>query len=1029
MLFIHHFDAAITKACRTLLLCAAGFTLAGCTDDTFDQLQNKQDGPLAFEVLAPESWTDGSSRSRGVDDVAITRMDSGADGPLYLIAEISNNPDTVMSVSASRGTSVTTNTFYPSFGLSAICYTGSWSDDDASDLTTNFAHNIKMVAKNNVWQAADESEILDWTGSGNIRFFAYAPFDGDKLNATGASISHSAQSVPGIPAVAFKQTIVVKDHVDLLSTNIDCDASKGGKVSLKFRHSLTAVVVKTGDDMLPGKVTEVTLSGIYDRGTHSIGTDKWTIDEKTAVKETFTVKPDKTLDASGAGSKPGNTKPGEEIVGGDLTFFMVPQTLGSDAKLTIKFTDKASGADRTLTASLTGQTWKAGTRVAYSLNTTGIKVVPTVNFDFVTVRPTKSTREEETEIEKSKGIPTSGYIPEFLATAYAKVYQLNESKDEVNAKKVMLPFKVEYTKDGGATWKDASWTSHAKTDENGMTKGSILLEPRKVFSDMRGALYTNVQIGDSTSYHDLSGGGETANCYMVNAPGYYSLPLIYGNARGEGDVDNESAYTSKAEYVGPLSEKFVLKKFVDHNDAAISGPDIPGILIGDAVLLWQDSPELVRDVHLDADRKKINFQIDKEAINQGNAIIAVRANDSNKTILWSWHIWVTHYDWNNDLILATSKGYEVDKEYWFTPCNLGYCDPHDEDKAAQTYSIRLTATLPDGTTKEYKVDGLEQDAVEASFAGDNTYYQWGRKDPMLSGIWNNDTYAIVPASTQYDMDNKPYYPGVCRFNKWEHEEGMSIGESIRYANQFFSHDNPSGSDEKTPDNFWRRHWHNGSKFGGLRTIMNYWDSELTEVYFSDGKSAISNYQYTPLGQLPTKTIYDPCPVGFCVPNANAFSNFAEKTNVTYIEYDTPGLNIKQRKGIGGKVVGWEISGIAESGNSTIFLPATGLRDMGSKGSIPSYFEQSTYPAHSKLTFISTSIFNRTKTDYSDTEYYKTTSSCLLIYVDDRNMYKERPDNFDDLEEKDKNGYRAAIHINEGTNNAYGFTVRPIKDTK
>ncbi|WP_302574340.1 hypothetical protein [uncultured Duncaniella sp.] len=1008
MLFIHHFDAAITKACRTLLLCAAGFTLAGCTDDTFDQLQNKQDGPLAFEVLAPESWTDGSSRSRGVDDVAITRMDSGADGPLYLIAEISNNPDTVMSVSASRGTSVTTNTFYPSFGLSAICYTGSWSDDDASDLTTNFAHNIKMVAKNNVWQAADESEILDWTGSGNIRFFAYAPFDGDKLNATGASISHSAQSVPGIPAVAFKQTTVVKDHVDLLSTNIDCDASKGGKVSLKFRHSLTAVVVKTGDDMLPGKVTEVTLSGIYDRGTHSIGTDKWTIDEKTAVKETFTVKPDKTLDASGAGSKPGNTKPGEEIVGGDLTFFMVPQTLGSDAKLTIKFTDKASGADRTLTASLTGQTWKAGTRVAYSLNTTGIKVVPTVNFDFVTVRPTKSTREEETEIEKSKGIPTSGYIPEFLATAYAKVYQLNESKDEVNAKKVMLPFKVEYTKDDGATWKDASWTSHAKTDENGMTKGSILLEPRKVFSDMRGALYTNVQIGDSTSYHDLSGGGETANCYMVNAPGYYSLPLIYGNARGEGGIDNKSAYTSTSECADELANKLVLRNFVNHNDKAISGPEIPDGLIGDAVLLWQDSPELVRDVRLDADRKKINFQIDREAINQGNAVIAVRANDTDKTILWSWHIWVTHYDWNNDLILATSKGYEDNKEYWFTPCNLGYCDDHDEDKAAQTYSIRLTATLPDGTTKEYKMDGLEQDAVEASFAGDNTYYQWGRKDTMLSGIWNNDTYAIVSGSTQFDMDNKPYYPGACRFSKREHNDGMSIGESIMYTNQFFSHDDP-GRGGETPDNFWRRHWHNGSKFGGLRTIMNYWDSELTQVYVEDSEFNDKNYQCPPLGQRPTKTIYDPCPVGFCVPNANAFSNFAEKTYSTSLNYDTPGLFIKQRKGYGDKVIGWDISNIAESGNSTIFLPATGLRDMGEgSNALPEYFKSSTNPAHSKVTFIATTIFNRNNTSYDEENYYKKTSSCLLIYVDDRN---------------------STIHINQPTNNAYGFTVRPIKDTK
>lgn len=1011
MLFIHHFDAVITKACRTLLLCAAGFTLAGCTDDTFDQLQNKQDGPLAFEVLAPESWTDGSSRSRGVDDVAITRMDSGADGPLYLIAEISNNPDTVMSVSASRGTSVTTNTFYPSFGLSAICYAGSWSDDDASDLTTNFAHNIKMVAKNNVWQAADESEILDWTGSGNIRFFAYAPFDGDKLNATGASISHSAQSVPGIPAVAFKQTTVVKDHVDLLSTNIDYDASKGGKVSLKFRHSLTAVVVKTGVDMLPGKVTEVTLSGIYDRGTHSIGTDKWTIDEKTAVKETFTVKPDKTLDASGSGSKPGNTKPGEEIVGGDLTFFMVPQTLGSDAKLTIKFTDKASGADRTLTASLTGQTWKAGTRVAYSLNTTGIKVVPTVNFDFVTVRPTKSTREGETEIEKSRGIPTSGYIPEFLATAYAKVYQLNESKDEVNAKKVMLPFKVEYSKDGGATWKDASWTSHAKTDENGMTKGSILLEPRKVFSDMRGALYTNVQIGDSTSYHDLSGGGETANCYMVNAPGYYSLPLIYGNARGEGGIDNKSAYTSTSECADELANKFVLRNFVDHNDKAISGPEIPDGLIGDAVLLWQDSPELVRNVHLDADRKKINFQIDREAINQGNAVIAVRANGPDKTILWSWHIWVTHYDWNNNLILATSKGYEDNKEYWFTPCNLGYCDDHDEDKAAKTYSIRLTATLPDGTTKEYKVEGVEQDAVEASFAGDNTYYQWGRKDPMLSGIWNNDTHAHAIVSsepTQFDMDNKPYYPGVCRFSKREYNDGMSIGESIMYTNQFFSHDNPG--DRYTPDDFWRRHWHNGSKLGGLRTIMNYWDSELTQVYVENKDLIDKNYQCPPLGQRPTKTIYDPCPVGFCVPNANAFSNFAEHTHSTSLNYDTPGLFIKQRKRYGDKVIGWDISKIAESGNSTIFLPATGLRDMGEvqKAPLPEYFKSSTNPAHSKLTFIATTIFNRNDTSYDEENYYEKSSSCLLIYVDDRN---------------------STIHINESTNNAYGFSIRPIKDTK
>ena len=33
------------------------------------------------------------------------------------------------------------------------------------------------------------------------------------------------------------------------------------------------------------------------------------------------------------------------------------------------------------------------------------------------------------------------------------------------------------------------------------------------------------------------------------------------------------------------------------------------------------------------------------------------------------------------------------------------------------------------------------------------------------------------------------------------------------------------------------------------------------------------------GQIPRKTIYDPCPVGFCVPNVTAFSNFVSSIYV------------------------------------------------------------------------------------------------------------------------------------------------------
>ena len=163
-----------------------------------------------------------------------------------------------------------------------------------------------------------------------------------------------------------------------------------------------------------------------------------------------------------------------------------------------------------------------------------------------------------------------------------------------------------------------------------------------------------------------------------------------------------------------------------------------------------------------------------------------------------------------------------------------------------------------------------------------------------------------------------------------------------------------------------------------------------------------------------------------MPNANAFSNFAEHTADNYIDA-YPADRIRQRTGIGGKVVGWEISGIAESGNSTIFLPATGLRDMGEgKQALPEYFRGSTNPAHSKLTFITATTFVRSN-NHDNSEYVE--SSCMLVAVDDRNIYKTRPENFASLSQGVQNKYRAWMPINISTNNTYGFTVRPIKDTK
>lgn len=44
-------------------------------------------------------------------------------------------------------------------------------------------------------------------------------------------------------------------------------------------------------------------------------------------------------------------------------------------------------------------------------------------------------------------------------------------------------------------------------------------------------------------------------------------------------------------------------------------------------------------------------------------------------------------------------------------------------------------------------------------AGDNTYYQWGRKEPMLPGIYNKEVRDVADGSsdTQFNMIDKPYY--------------------------------------------------------------------------------------------------------------------------------------------------------------------------------------------------------------------------------------------------------------------------------
>lgn len=1059
-----------------LIYMAVTCSVSSCTDDTFNKYQQENTGLLTFDVKVPGNWANGLSRA--ATDISIKRMSQSAHAePLYLVTEISEvaadaaASDAAAKEAATRGSMVnSTDDFHTNFGLSAICYTGAWPEEEPTDWGTDFAHNLKVTKDGTSWKLEKEKQ-LNWLGTGRIRFFAYSPYSAIDENG----IIHSSTNKKGIPTLTYTVPTDVKKQQDLMTAMEDCSGGKGGAVNLNFKHALTAVTIKTGSAMLEGKITKVSFKGVYGAGTHQIGSDQWTttgepkefsvgdlnIDLEKETPNEPTTKDENNADATAVndGGIVDYAKPGTEIIDGDLTFLMIPQTLPKDATLEIEYQDKLTSTSRTLTAKLgeKGEKWPMGKKVAYSISSTGIIVgSPTIELK-IDHHNIWMNGIEPSAAEQNAYLPVSGYLRDVQLAAYTKVTQAEEATKIINFSSSV---EIEYSIDGGNTWtlttKDTDgWLPAPQTkadisalangdDPIPYVSGSILLPAQTSFQELRDktAQHTDYgafkleMIGNNSSlngYHDLVANNpvakESANCYVINQPGYYKFPTWYGNTYHNSD---NSAYT----YKGSTStlDQYILKNFVGHDDLAIDGTrPIPDIK--DAVLVWQDSPDLVTDIKYE--NNWVYFYMPKEAFNQGNSVIAVR--NEKGVILWSWHIWATYCDLNKyqDSKAANEKG----RNFQFLRSNLGYCDPHQGNKQ-RTIKIRFYSTMPNGTRQQITnvsvtagenpitkgEDGVltfTQPAIIESMAGDNTYFQWGRKDPMLPGVYNQEIRDKAPLvdgflpegdwkypytdkgdgttwvnyTEELDIVNKEFY-STTKYKFHSKECGRSIGESIQTPHLFFIHRRPGvnnatdkAHDKDGTQDYLRRHWHNGENTTqyNQKTIMNFWNSQL-DTNGPVGKAESPNDKYV------IKTIYDPSPAGYKIPPPTAFSKFAKPNNAPNTTPYGGSMPDKLLTDFKETPTGWEIR--EQEGGDLFFFPATGVRDMGIHHRAVDY---GTFPAHSRLTFIASSGFHNTD---------NTSSSCLLFSIDGRSEAVTKQQH---------------VGILYSTNNSYGFTLRPIRD--
>lgn len=411
--------------------------------------------------------------------------------------------------------------------------------------------------------------------------------------------------------------------------------------------------------------------------------------------------------------------------------------------------------------------------------------------------------------------------------------------------------------------------------------------------------------------NNLAQAGESANCYIVDAPGWHTFPLVYGNAYNQNEtsykpsnIDNENNLSHFKNYLNkPITSPYILSD---------CGTNINEV---SALLLWEDESPLfgtwvgngrgaMIDTSTYGDIGGIQFYIDKGDLKEGNAVIALKDKEGN--IMWSWHIWVTSFRPLEDV----DKNIQVtnfDKtRYDLMPVNLGWCSNGESIKYYKKKSCKIifTTTVEDNTTLSKTVEIVKESHI-AYPRGNNTYYQWGRKDPFVgsNALWGTKT-RYSPAGNAWwhperfyddtenvDPSNKPAkFPGEERVTTYDIFKDTDKGNIlIQYPDIW--HNPP------------RRAIGTVSYVSENRTYSDLWGG-------NDGNG---------------KTIYDPCPPGYRVPPSNAFSGFTVKgesatTDVLHYGFDARKENIMDYK-----------DNLSEFYTNTeklktIIFPETGYRD-------------------------------------------------------------------------------------------------------
>lgn len=738
------------------------------------------------------------------------------------------------------------------------------------------------------------------------RFYAVYPESTNGSNG----IKFSKPNGTAAPSIEFTVNTDVRKQVDLMtacSGNVHyATRFQAPRTNLQFRHALTAIRFAVGQNLSFNKtIKDITLKNVLLKSKYTLsnkldGTGAAWNHSGYNTRENVTLSDVNYKTNENANSivrdrsKYNNSNETNLTkLDDNYTFYMIPQDLDGKVTAEVLFTDGSK-----ITVPLKGS-WKAGTTRTYKLS----------------------------EKNSSWTYTITATDPNAVAYNGTQANYKIESYREVNGTKQSVAWKVVgYSVDNGNTWSTTkpSWLkSLSKEQGNGgatAEQGTATLATDIVdlAAERNKTLQNAAPLGTATAPYNLSNATgaaavqNTANSYLISAPGHYMIPLVYGNAIKNGQT-NSSAYQKGSE------ANNTLKNFVDQEGYAITDPWIEKTNNGAnrgidlAWTIWSDEKDLVKlasnnGLYRAADGNLyIKFEVTKENIKSGNAVVAVRRSwqtqrqeqrqqgrkkvwvtvtETHQQTLWSWHLWFAPKNALDKITVTNKQG----NKYDFTNEALGWKPTAWKGTSystPRTVKVKVEQTQGNNGVKQSAVITITQNPATTSRTGYTTLYQWGRKDAFPG------TTATLAVNTI----------------NWNAGSEMYMQTILQNPQNYFT----AGYKGNVLDA--------ATGFAKYYTFYNLWSMNNTSAYAENQANS----------QTVVKTIYDPSPVGFSVPANDAFTGFTENgLNGGRMNVDGTDNAQTFNNNFGHNF--WTNSSKTE----TIFFPAAGFREAGNGSTLSNY---------------------------------------------------------------------------------------------